>query len=721
MNRKGMTRRKWLSVVILIAFLIVCGTVYTYIKNLNQTVADTNIAHMKELSSHDSKAIETYINNVWQQMEAVAERLRLYDCKTVEDAQVRLNLEKTSLDFDEIYLLDDDGKMYTASFIIADADKEILQCFREHPDRFAHRTNGMRSKFVESQREALWFGIGIDDLRIGGVSFVGIVVQSEINVIQDSLKIDSYDGRGYSSVIDYEGNYIVNINRVSSIGEQGNFFDQLSAGTVAGGQTVEDVRDLVEREESFTLSYETPEGSGRILTVIPLEEADWLFMMDLSEDVFKEQSHKLLVMAAVMVGVVAVIFLVLVRLIYSQSLAAVRSKAEAQARSEFLSNMSHEIRTPLNGLVGLNHLMKVNIDDNKKLSEYLEKSANTAQYLLSLVNDILDMSKLQSGHFEMSYGPLDLQRMLEDVLSMQRENIADHGIQFETHQEFKAVCIVGDELRIKQVLMNVLSNAAKFTPAGGRISLEVSQELLGPDKVRTTIAVADTGIGISEEFQKKIFHSFTQERTKNSESQKGTGLGMAISYLLMKQMRGDIRVESKLGCGSTFTIEFPAPITEDVLCDSEEEQIAGEQEEMQIGGLNILLAEDNELNAEILIEILKMQDFTVTHVENGKEAVEAFQKSAVGGYDVILMDVQMPVMDGYEATGVIRRMDRPDAKQVVIFACTANAFKEDQVQALESGMDDFLPKPIDVQLLLQKMRHVRKQKKEGMSLCDFGK
>lgn len=235
--------------------------------------------------------------------------------------------------------------------------------------------------------------------------------------------------------------------------------------------------------------------------------------------------------------------------------------------------------------------------------------------------------------------------------------------------------------------------------------------MLGPDEVCTTIKVADTGIGISEEFQKKIFNSFTQERTKASESQKGTGLGMAISYLLMKQMRGDICVESKLGHGSTFTITFPAAIAKEASCINEGEQDLDGSEQAQTGGLNILLAEDNELNAEILVEILNMQDFTVTHVENGKEAVEAFQKSAVGEYDVILMDVQMPVMDGYEATGIIRNMDRTDAKQVVIFACTANAFKEDQVRALESGMDDFLPKPIDVQQFLQKMLHVRKQTK----------
>lgn len=711
MDDKRVTQRTWISVLILIAFLIVVGTIYVYIEKLNRTVADTNIAYMKELSSHDSKAIETYLNNVWQEMEATMERLRLYDCKTVKDAQIRLNLEKTSLGFDEIYLLDDNGKMYTASFIISDADEDILQCFRENPERFAYRTNGMCSKYIELKKEALLFGIGIDGLQIDGVTYIGIVVQSEINVIQDSLKIDSYDGRGYSSVIDYDGNYIVNINRVSSMGEQGNFFDQLSAGVLADGRTAEEVRALIGRKESLSLSYETPEGDSRILTVIPLDEADWLFVMDLSEEAFKEQSRNLIMMTTVMMVAVAIIFFILLRLLYRQSIAAVRSRAEVRAKSDFLSNMSHEIRTPLNGLIGLNHLMKVNIDDRKQLAEYIEKSANTAQYLLSLVNDILDMSKLQSGHFEMSNEPFDLNLMLENVLSMQRENIANHGLRFEIHKDIKALNIMGDELRIKQVLMNILSNAVKFTPEGGSIRLSVGQELSGPGRVWTTIRVSDTGIGISEEFQKVIFNSFTQEHNNKAENRKGTGLGMAISYLLMKQMGGNIRVESKLDSGSTFIIGFPAAVTDKVSCYKETEPAIAGNDERQTGSLNILLAEDNELNAEILIEILKMQDFTVTRVENGKEAAEAFSRSAVGEYDVILMDVQMPVMNGYEATEAIRRMNRADAGRIVIFACTANAFKEDQIRALESGMNDFLAKPIDVQQLLQKMHRVMKQSK----------
>ena len=713
MNEKKITQRKWIPVFILTALLFISGTILIYIKNLNQAVADANIASMKELSSHDSKTIENYLNNVWEEMEAVANRLRLYDCKTVEDVQIRLNLEKSSLELDEIYLLSEDGKMYTAAYMISDTDDEILQCFQEHSEKFVHRSNGRSGMHTESQKETLLFGIRIDGLQIGNISFMGMVVQSEINVIQNSLKIDSFGGQGYSSVIDYDGNYIVNINRVSSLGEQVNFFEHLSRGKLAGGQTVHGMKELCNSGESFTLSYTTPERESRILTVIPLKAADWLFIMDLSQDVFKDQSRRLIVMTVFMMGVVLVIFLILVHLLYRQSITAVRSQAEARARSEFLSSMSHEIRTPLNGLIGLNHLMKAYINNPAQLSEYIEKSANTTQYLFSLVNDILDMSKLQSNHFEMASAPLNLEQMLDNVLSMQRENIAGHEIQLEVQKEWKALNIIGDELRIKQVLMNVLSNAAKFTPTGGSICVTVSQELFEPGKVRTIIQIADTGIGISEEFQKVIFNSFTQERNKSSDSQKGTGLGMAISYLLMKQMGGNIRVESCLGHGSTFTIEFPAEVTDEIPCLKVAET-AAENDNGPAGPLNILLAEDNELNAEILIEILGLQGFTVTHAENGKKAVEAFENSAVGAYDVILMDVQMPILDGYEATRIIRQMNREDAENVLIFACTANAFKDDKERAMESGMDDFLPKPVDIQLLLQKMKSItKKNRKEG--------
>lgn len=709
MDDKKMTRKKMLIIIILTALLLVCGTVYQYIRSLNQAVADTNIASMEELSRHDSKAIENYLNNVWKQMDSIVARVRLYECKTVEEVQDRLNLEKTSMDFDEVYLLSDDGKIYTAAYRITDAEDEILQYFQENPEKFVHRTNDKSSIHSESQKESLLFGTHIDNLEIEGVSFVGIAVQSEINVIQNSLKIDSYEGRGYSSVIDYEGNYIVNIDRVSSLGKQMNFFEQLADGTIADGRTVDDVKELVGRKERFSMSYTTQDGDGRILTVIPLDVTDWLFIMDLSEEVFREQSKNLFFMTGLMVGVIVIVFLALVGLIFRQTVAAVKSKADVQAKSEFLANMSHEIRTPLNGLVGLNYLMKRHMENKKQLSEYIEKSGDTTQYLLSLVNDILDMSKLQSGHFQMLNAPFNLERMIDDVWSMQRENISDRGIRFEVEKNMKARNVIGDELRIKQVVMNVLSNAVKFTPKDGKIQLYISQKLSEENKniVRTAIRVTDTGIGISEEFQKVIFNSFTQERSKNSGSQKGTGLGMAISYQLMQQMGGTIRVESKLGSGSTFFIDFPAEIAETASLLKETGPIAAESNTVQNGQQNILLAEDNELNGEILIEILEMQGFTVTLVKNGKEAVEAFENSAIGEYKVILMDVQMPIMNGYEATRIIRKMSRADAGQILIFACTANAFKEDEIRALESGMDDFLSKPIDVQLLLEKMNCLR--------------
>lgn len=258
--------------------------------------------------------------------------------------------------------------------------------------------------------------------------------------------------------------------------------------------------------------------------------------------------------------------------------------------------------------------------------------------------------------------------------------------------------------------MNIVGNSAKFTPSGGSITLSVHQEETSCG-ILTVYRCQDTGIGMSEEFSEKIFDVFSQERNTNSDSAKGTGLGMPISKLLVDAMGGDIRVESKLGKGTTFIVSIPSMIsnaepsymdqhTADTAADSK--SIA---ESIHSGRpLKILMTEDNELNAEILLDILSAEGFEVDHAENGQIAVDLFEKSGEGEYDIILMDMQMPVMDGCTAASEIRRLDRPDAKTVIIFACTANTFQEDREKAINSGMNDFLTKPIDVNVLLDKLR-----------------
>ncbi len=392
-----------------------------------------------------------------------------------------------------------------------------------------------------------------------------------------------------------------------------------------------------------------------------------------------------------------IVIMILAMLLIRQRLRFAESNAESKAKEEFLNTMSHEIRTPLNGLVGLNSLMQQNLNDKDKLDEYLSQSTVTTKYLLSLVNDILDTSKLQAEKLELVLQPIRIEAMLETINSLVQNSMSDKGLNYNVKTEIMYPVVMGDEVRIQQVLLNLIDNARKFTSKGGFVDLILSQEMQENNRVLTTVKVKDTGRGMSEEFQKHIFDVFAQERDTVSKGNQGTGLGLSISQRLAKLMGGNLTCESKRGKGSTFTFTFLAdPVNEP---ESDENSI----KEAENGHPRILVAEDNELNGEIIIELLHGSGFEAELAENGKRAYDMFKASAPGTYGVILMDILMPVMNGFEATKAIRELDRPDAKTVRIFACTANSFSEDREQALESGMDEFITKPVDINELIRKL------------------
>ena len=345
-----------------------------------------------------------------------------------------------------------------------------------------------------------------------------------------------------------------------------------------------------------------------------------------------------------------------------------------------------------------------------------EKSHSTANYLLSLVNDILDLSKLQAGKVNLINEPLLLPALIDEVSAMQADNIKNNGVKYIVETDITEPCIEGDATRIKQILMNIVGNAAKFTPEGKYIKFSVSQEKTDDMHVTTIFRCEDTGIGISPEYIDKIFDSFSQDHNRKANSIKGTGLGMAISKLLANAMGGDITVESELDVGSTFTVTLPSLIIKEIpeyLKENVSDDTGSEStlSHRRADGrpLKILLAEDLELNAEILMEILAVEGFEVVHARNGKETLEFFQNSEIGEFDVILMDMQMPVMDGCTASSEIRKLPRSDADSVLIYACTANSFQEDRELALKHGMNDFLTKPIDVDILLKKISSITKK------------
>ncbi|MFR2466720.1 MAG: ATP-binding protein, partial [Clostridia bacterium] len=689
------------------AFVVI--SIGAYIGQLNRMISNNMILNMEELAQHDVQSIQSSLGTNLNRLEFIGQRLQIYDCDTITKVQELLNLERTTSLFDAIYLLDEDGRLYTDSFLIQETDKHQYGAFLNmEQDHFVFR-NDEQPGILETRKETVLYGVRMDGLEVEGVRFVAILGQCSITSIQNQLRIDSFGGRGFSSVIDSNGYYIVNINRTDSFNQRDNFFEQLDSGTFKKDGSAESIRKGIAENTFFIVSYTDEDGGERMLGFSAIEGTDWTFVISVSTDVFKEQSRNFILLTAAMLTVVVLALVGMSGLLYRSKQRTVEAHAKAKARSDFLSTMSHEIRTPLNGIIGLNHLMSKSLEDREKLTEYIHKMGNTAQYLLALVNDILDISKLQAGKLDLANENFCLISMLDNLWSMQRDTICTRGISFTIEKDIPYPCIVGDEVRVKQVLMNILSNAAKFTSEGGRITVTVTQQAGEDHTVTTRFRVQDTGCGMSKEFLNHIFDTFTQERNKISSSQKGTGLGMSISYLLMKQMGGDILVESELDKGSCFTVVLPAAICEKKPLDVVKETAPLLEDKELLSPSkrhNILVVEDNELNAEILLEILREEGFTVTHAEDGQKALQAFQASQLGEFDVILMDVQMQVMNGYEAAKAIRGLDRPDAKTVKIFACTANFFREDRERAIESGMDDFLTKPIDVAALLKKLGEV---------------
>ena len=412
--------------------------------------------------------------------------------------------------------------------------------------------------------------------------------------------------------------------------------------------------------------------------------------------------------AGFVIGVSFAIIFVLLLLVYS--LLASRKKQmealkEAQnanaaniAKTTFLNHMSHDIRTPMNAIVGFTDIA-LKLKPDRKVENYLKKIRQSSEYLMTLMNDVLDISRIESGKLEYKPVPVDLGDMVNTVLSIARGYAENRDLIFTVSTEkLKNPYVMADELRIREVLLNIIGNAVKFTKDGGTISF-AAESRPGKDEQHIIVRfrISDTGIGMSEEFQTRIFDEFSQENNGARTSYKGTGLGMAIAKRYVDLMGGKIEVSSRQGVGSTFTVEIPLLIAEHVPAEKKEKL----RNDIDVRGLHVLLAEDNDLNAEIAVTLLEEKGMIVTRAADGKSALTQFCNTAPGTFELILMDIMMPEMNGYETTKAIRNMpDRPDGKKIPIIAMTANAFAEDIRAALDAGMDGHVAKPVDMGVLL---------------------
>ena len=420
-----------------------------------------------------------------------------------------------------------------------------------------------------------------------------------------------------------------------------------------------------------------------------------------------EKTKKISVICGVIVGLVLLMICLWTYFVYRKSKeeeqkqkqllleAAEKADAANKAKSTFLFNMSHDIRTPMNAIVGFTDIA-LHQNSVAEIHDSLEKVRESSKHLLSLLNDVLDLSRIESGKAVFFPEPVDITKLTDDVLAIMNGLLYNRDLKFEVYRERpKNPYVLADATRIREVLTNFLSNAVKFTKDGGTVTLDISSHPGEDDKhIVARYIVKDNGIGMSEEFQKKLFKPFSQEDDRGARTQyKGTGLGMAIAKEYVEMMGGSIAVESQKGVGTTFTVEIPLELTEQGIRQKQEEPVHHD-----LTGVNVLMAEDNDLNAELATVMLEDAGMVVTRASDGKEVVELFKNHPRGTYDIILMDIMMPNMDGHQAAKTIRAMgtERPDAATIPIIAVSANAFAEDIKASLDSGMNGHVSKPLNM-------------------------
>lgn len=434
-------------------------------------------------------------------------------------------------------------------------------------------------------------------------------------------------------------------------------------------------------------------------------EGDWKAVSLIDTRAFYQPLKIVLIALILMVILEAVIFVVILGNQSARNLAIAEAR-EAQsasaAKSHFLSRMSHEIRTPINAIIGLDSIALRDESISEHTRDELTKIGASARHLLSIINDILDMSRIESGRMELKKEVFLFQEFLDQISIIVDGQCEDKGLVFVCNQTTPVdAYFLGDSLKLKQAIINILGNSVKFTDPPGEITLTIGQETISDEKALLHFAMKDTGIGMDPDFIPKLFDAFSQEDTANTTRYGGSGLGMAITKSIVEMMSGEIRVESEKDRGTTFfvSIEIDRVKEENVAKAQREKQPA--EETAVLEGLHILIVEDQEMNAEVLIDLLELEEMSSEWAENGKVAVEVFAQSEEGHFDAILMDMRMPVMDGIAATKEIRALSRPDAAVIPIIALTANAFEEDVQQCLQAGMNAHLSKPVDIDRLKQ--------------------
>ena len=835
-------------IIIIIIVLALSGGVYALV---NRTLVESNIETMTEMSAHDNVSLTTILNDEWESMEVLKSMLKSGGVMTERQLLDTLRTYNEHYTKSMAMVVDENGVCYRSDGVITEMP-ELVENLSKYDGDFVLRQDDNFRETPEAKKEYLVFGKCISGIQIDGHNFKYIIRRVKISELDDKLRLDSFGGEGLASVIDRDGYFIIKLNRTGSLVERDNFLENLKGARFYGGLTYDEIMKTAQ-ENPEGISFEAKYGGIRyVVRIAALQNTDWYYASLVPMSVFSSVTNRILGLVFVLVlSVIAAILVMVVMWTKTQrdrlkiaeehrtQLSEALSMAQQanRAKTTFLNNMSHDIRTPMNAIIGFTALATKSIDNKETVLDYLTKIAQSSDHLLSLINDILDMSRIESGKVTIDEKEEELSDILHSIRNIFLADIKAKNLDlFIDTMNIKNEHIICDKLRLNQVLLNIISNAVKYTPNGGMISLKIRQEEMMPDgRCYYEFRIRDNGIGMSEEFRQTIFEPFTREKTSTISGIQGTGVGMAITKNIVDMMDGTISCTSKQGEGSEFVVRVPLHIQENYVeesidcsfangvralvvdddmdactsvsgmlrdigmrsewCVSGKEAVVRSEEAFAIhdryetyiidwkmpdmngietarrirkvvgpdasiiilsaydysnieteareagvtafitkpifesdlkrtlakaygaeqtsgqetagpsfSGKRILLVEDNELNREIATAILEDEGIEVETANNGQEACDTLLEKGAGYYDLVLMDIQMPVMDGYEATRTIRAFEDEELSKIPIFAMTANAFDEDKKNAFDAGMNGHIAKPININVLMEELK-----------------